>query len=163
MDGRAVTPLAVVAPSSQAVVEYVAAHPDAIGYVSMGVVGPEVKVLKIEGELPTSATVSRASYPLSRELWLVRDRLGVKPLFYLHRPERLLFASEIKAILCDPSVERRVDLTALHHFLSLNYTPAPYTLFEGIRQLLPGHYLLVEADGRVEPPEPRVPPRLVVS
>jgi len=83
-----------------------------------------------------------------RRLWLVRDRLGIKPLFYLHRADRLLFASEIKAILCDPSVERQVDLTALHHFLSLNYTPAPYSLFTGVRQLLPGHYLLVEADGR---------------
>ena len=83
-----------------------------------------------------------------RRLWLVRDRLGIKPLFYLHRQDRLLFASEIKAILCDPSVDRRVDLVALHHFLSLNYTPAPFSLFAGIRQLLPGHYLLVEADGQ---------------
>ena len=83
-----------------------------------------------------------------RRLWLVRDRLGIKPLFYLHRPDRLLFASEIKAILCDPSVKRQIDLTALHHYLSLNYTPAPYSLFAGIYQLLPGHYLLVEADGR---------------
>ncbi len=83
-----------------------------------------------------------------QRLWLVRDRVGIKPLFYLHRSDRLLFGSEIKAILCDPSVERRVDLTALHHYLSLNYTPAPYSLFAGVRQLLPGHYLLVEADGR---------------
>lgn len=83
-----------------------------------------------------------------QQLWLVRDRLGIKPLFYLHRADRLLFASEIKSILCDSSVERQVDLTALHHFLSLNYTPAPYSLFAGVRQLLPGHYLLVEADGR---------------
>lgn len=83
-----------------------------------------------------------------QRLWLVRDRLGIKPLFYLHRLDRLLFSSEIKAILCDPSVERRADQVALHHFLSLNYTPAPYTLFAGIRQLLPGHYRLIEADGR---------------
>ncbi len=82
-----------------------------------------------------------------QQLWIVRDRLGIKPIFYLHRSDRLLFASEIKAILCDPTVERRVDLTALHHFLSLNYTPAPYTMFSGIRQLLPGHYLLVDSNG----------------
>jgi asparagine synthase (glutamine-hydrolysing) len=87
---------------------------------------------------------------LRQRLWLVRDRLGIKPLFYLHRSDRLLFASEIKAVLCDPSVERRVDLTALHHYLSLNYTPAPYSLFAGVRQLLPAHYLLVEADGRCQ-------------
>jgi len=85
---------------------------------------------------------------LRQRLWLVRDRLGIKPLFYMHRSDRLLFGSEIKAILCDPSVERRVDLEALHHYLSLNYTPAPYSLFAGVRQLLPAHYLLVEADGR---------------
>lgn len=83
-----------------------------------------------------------------RRLWLVRDRLGIKPLFYLHRSDRLIFASEIKAILCDPSVDRRVDLVALHHFLSLNYTPAPFSLFAGVRQVLPGHFLLVEADGQ---------------
>lgn len=71
MEERAVTPLAVVAPSSQAVVEYVAAHPESIGYVSMGHVTPEVKVLSLEGELPTPETTGRASYPLTRELWLV--------------------------------------------------------------------------------------------
>ena len=61
---------------------------------------------------------------------------------------KLLFASEIKSLLCDPTVARQIDLTALHHYLSLNYTPAPFTLFAGIRQLLPGHFLLIEADGR---------------
>ncbi len=82
-----------------------------------------------------------------QRLWLVRDRLGVKPLFYLQRPDKFLFGSEIKAILADPTIERQLDLTALHHYLSLNYTPAPYSLFANIRQLLPGHYLLVEANG----------------
>jgi len=71
MEGRSVTPLAVVAASSQAVVEYVAGHPNAIGYVSMGYVSSEVKALKIEGELPTPETAGRGSYPLTRELWLV--------------------------------------------------------------------------------------------
>jgi asparagine synthase (glutamine-hydrolysing) len=81
-------------------------------------------------------------------LWLARDRLGIKPLFYLLRQDRLLFASEIKSILCDPSVQREVNLNALHHYLSLNYTPAPYSLFSGINQLMPGHYMIVSADGR---------------
>lgn len=71
MDDREVTPLAPLALSSTAVVDYVAEHPDAIGYVSMGYLSPEVKVLKIEGELPVPETVGRASYPLTRELWLV--------------------------------------------------------------------------------------------
>lgn len=68
---RTVTPLAIVAPSSQAMVEYVASHPEAIGYVSMGHVTPSVKALKIEGELPTSQAVGEGSYALTRELWLV--------------------------------------------------------------------------------------------
>jgi phosphate transport system substrate-binding protein len=71
MDDREVTPLAIVALSSAAVVEYVAEHPDAIGYVSMGYLSPKVKVLKIEGELPEPETAGQASYPLTRELWLV--------------------------------------------------------------------------------------------
>jgi phosphate transport system substrate-binding protein len=75
LDERPVTPLAVVAPSSRAVVDYVAAHPNAIGYVSMGYATPSVKVLRIEGQLPTTQAVGEASYPLTRELWLV----GAKP------------------------------------------------------------------------------------
>lgn len=66
-----VTPLAVVAPSSRAVIEYVAGHHNAIGYVSMGWVTPDVKMLKIEGVLPTPETAGEGSYPLSRELWLL--------------------------------------------------------------------------------------------
>jgi asparagine synthase (glutamine-hydrolysing) len=84
-----------------------------------------------------------------RRLFLARDRLGIKPLFYYADGRRLLFASEIKAILADETIERRVNLKALHHFLSLNYTPAPLTLFAGISQLMPGHYLLCDGEGRV--------------
>jgi len=82
----------------------------------------------------------------NRRMFLVRDRLGIKPLFYFLDKEKLIFASEIKAILCHPGVGRRVNLRALHDFLSLNYMPAPLTMFEGINQLLPGHYLYVQGD-----------------
>jgi phosphate transport system substrate-binding protein len=71
MGDRRVTPAAVVAPSSRAVVEYVAGHPQAIGYVSMGFVTADVKVLRVEGELPTPDSTGRGSYPISHELWLV--------------------------------------------------------------------------------------------
>jgi asparagine synthase (glutamine-hydrolysing) len=84
-----------------------------------------------------------------QRLWLVRDRLGIKPLFYLHRSDRLVFASEIKGILCDPTVKRQVDLHGLHHYLSLNYTPAPFTLFCDIHQLPPAHFLLIGQDGHI--------------
>jgi phosphate transport system substrate-binding protein len=80
MEGRQVTPLAVVASSSQAMVEYVASHPNAIGYVSVGYVSPEVKALKIEGELPTPETAGRGSYPLTRELWLVTSAPPSEPV-----------------------------------------------------------------------------------
>ncbi len=83
-------------------------------------------------------------------LWLVRDRLGVKPLFYCHLPQCLLFGSEIKAILCDANVDRSIDYEALAYYLALNYTPAPYTLFNRIRQLLPGHYVVVDVAGKVK-------------
>jgi phosphate transport system substrate-binding protein len=71
MGELSVTPLAVVTPSSQAVVEYVAGNPHAIGYVSMGHVTPEVKVLSIEGQLPTPQTAGQGSYPVTCEFWLV--------------------------------------------------------------------------------------------
>lgn len=71
MDDHRVTPLAVVAPSSEAMIEYVATHPDAVGYVSMGVVASGIKVLSIEGELPTPQGAELGSYPLSRDLWIV--------------------------------------------------------------------------------------------
>jgi phosphate transport system substrate-binding protein len=71
MEGLRITPRAIVVASSQAVVDYVAQHPDAIGYVSMAYVSSQVGVLKIEGESPAPETASRGSYALSRELWLV--------------------------------------------------------------------------------------------
>ena len=83
-----------------------------------------------------------------RRLWLVRDRIGIKPLFYTHQDKFLAFGSEIKSILADPRVERRFDAESLAYYTALNWTPAPNTLFAGVRQLLGGHYLLVEADGR---------------
>ena len=79
-----------------------------------------------------------------QRLLLARDRLGIKPLFYYADENKLLFGSEIKCILEDESSKREVDLEALHHFLSFNYTPAPLTMFAGIKQLLPGQYLIVE-------------------
>jgi asparagine synthase (glutamine-hydrolysing) len=84
----------------------------------------------------------------TRELWLARDRFGVKPLFYAWTPHALTFASEIKGLL--PALPApALDEEALHHFLSLNYTPAPRTLFRGVSQLPPGHQLVVRADGDV--------------
>ncbi|MBN1136307.1 MAG: phosphate ABC transporter substrate-binding protein [Anaerolineae bacterium] len=71
MDGHSVTLRAVVATSSQAVVDYVADHRQAIGYVSIGYLSTAVKALTVEGESPTPEAAQQGSYPLSRELWLV--------------------------------------------------------------------------------------------
>jgi phosphate transport system substrate-binding protein len=80
MEDRAVTPLALVAFSSQSVVDYVAENPAAIGYVSMGYVTPDVKVLKVEGELPSPEAAARGSYALTRELWLITTEPVAKPV-----------------------------------------------------------------------------------
>jgi asparagine synthase (glutamine-hydrolysing) len=79
-----------------------------------------------------------------QRLWLARDRLGKKPLVYYWDGKRLIFASEIKAILKDPDVARQIDFEALDLYLTLNYIPAEWTIFKNIRKLLPGHYLLLE-------------------
>jgi asparagine synthase (glutamine-hydrolysing) len=82
-----------------------------------------------------------------QRLWMARDRIGIKPLYYTFRDGRVLFASEIKAILAFPGIPRAVHLPALYHYLSFLTTPAPLTLFEGIHKLPAGHTLTVERDG----------------
>jgi asparagine synthase (glutamine-hydrolysing) len=84
----------------------------------------------------------------SRRLWLARDRVGKKPLYYTRVNGDLLFASEIKALFCDPRVRRQVDLQALADFLSIRYVPGPATLFADIYKVPPGYWLLYE-EGRV--------------
>ena len=88
--------------------------------------------------------------PRTGRLLLVRDRLGIKPLYYTHQRGRLMFASEIKAILAWPGIEREVDEVALGHYLSLSVSPAPRTMFRGISKLPPAHAMSVESDGRIE-------------
>lgn len=76
-------------------------------------------------------------------LYLARDRIGVKPLYFHINGDRLLFASEIKSLL-SAGVERRINLVGLHHFLTYNYVPQPYTMFDGIEHLPPGHFLRID-------------------
>jgi asparagine synthase (glutamine-hydrolysing) len=84
-----------------------------------------------------------------RVLWLVRDRIGIKPLYYSIHDGRLTFASEIKALLKDPQQQRAVDEEAFFDYLSFLTTPAPKTLFEGVRKLPAGTWLRVDADGSI--------------
>jgi asparagine synthase (glutamine-hydrolysing) len=78
---------------------------------------------------------------LERRLWLVRDRLGIKPLYYACFDGCLIFGSEIKALLEYPGLPRTLDRIALAQYLGLKYVPAPRTLFVGISSLPPGHRL----------------------
>jgi asparagine synthase (glutamine-hydrolysing) len=76
-----------------------------------------------------------------RRLILSRDRMGIKPLYYAEHKGELLFGSELKCIFAHPEVPRNLCMAGLNCYLSLNYVPAPYTLVEGIRKLLPGHVM----------------------
>jgi len=82
-----------------------------------------------------------------QRLLLARDHLGVKPLYYLMLGNRLLFASEIKALLADPQCPREVEIQALSQLFTLRYVPSPRTLFRDIQKLPPGHTMTVEAKG----------------
>lgn len=85
-----------------------------------------------------------------RRLFMARDRLGKKPLVYFNKNGRFIFASEIKAILQDPFVERKLNIFALHHYLTYQYVPSPDTIFEGIRKLPPAHYLIYDPPKKIE-------------
>jgi asparagine synthase (glutamine-hydrolysing) len=85
----------------------------------------------------------------ARELWLVRDRIGIKPLYYAFHGGRLVFASEIKALLSDPALPRAVDEEAFFHYLSFMTAPAPQTLFAGVRKLPAATWMRVTENGDV--------------
>ena len=77
-------------------------------------------------------------------MYLIRDRIGVKPLYLLDDGRRVLFASEIKAILPVSQTDRAktaIDLVAIHHYLTFNYIPAPWTIYQDIKHVMPGTWM----------------------
>jgi asparagine synthase (glutamine-hydrolysing) len=76
-------------------------------------------------------------------LFIARDPLGVKPLYYTQTARGFLFASEIKALLCEPAISRDIDPAALHFMLAYLWTPAPSTILASVRKLEPGCAMLV--------------------
>ena len=84
-----------------------------------------------------------------RSLFLARDGLGVKPLYWSQTPRGFLFASELKALLCAEDVARDIDLRAVQSYLAYLWCPAPDTMLESVKKLPPGHAMIVR-DGRVE-------------
>ncbi len=83
-----------------------------------------------------------------KTLTLVRDRTGIKPLYYAQVGGQIIFASEIKAILASKLIRAELDLEGLHQFLTFLWTAAPHTLFKGIYQLPPAHFLIWK-DGEI--------------
>ncbi|MCG2595228.1 asparagine synthase (glutamine-hydrolyzing) [Ramlibacter sp. XY19] len=79
-------------------------------------------------------------------LYLARDRIGVKPLYFQDEGGRVLFASELKSMLA-ASGPREVDLEAVHHYLSFNYIPAPWTIWQGVRHVMPGTWMKFTRSG----------------
>ncbi|MCH7550333.1 MAG: asparagine synthase (glutamine-hydrolyzing) [Proteobacteria bacterium] len=85
-----------------------------------------------------------------KRLFLVRDRIGIKPVYFTRTAGTFRFASEIKAILADPSVPRDVEPAALNHYLSFMVAPAPLTMFKDIFKLPAGYLMEVDQSGRME-------------
>ena len=85
--------------------------------------------------------------PRHNQLFIARDRLGQKPLVYAQTDEGFLFASEIGALVAHPAVSREIDLEALDLYLSLQYIPAPWTIYKTVRKLPAAHYALLTPTG----------------
>jgi len=86
-------------------------------------------------------------------LFLARDRIGIKPLYYATRSDgTVLFASELKSILCDPAMPRKIDPTAVEDYFSYGYVPDPKTIYHDVFKLAPGHTLsLRRGNGKATP------------
>ena len=85
----------------------------------------------------------------TRKLYLVRDRLGIKPLYLARLPGMLLFASELKAVLAYPDFPREVDRSALQYFLEFQYVPGPHAIYRNVEKVLPGHIVEIDQDGEI--------------
>lgn len=79
-----------------------------------------------------------------KELILARDRIGIKPLYYYYDKKKFIFASEIKAIVEDDTIPRKINPNSLGYFLKYTYIPAPYSIWENIFKLPPAHYLILK-------------------
>jgi len=111
------------------------------GYEQWGIDG---LLQRIEGDYAIGLWDDR-----KQTLFLIRDRVGVKPLYFTMPEGEFMFASEIKALLEHPAVERDVDPLAMYHYLSFLTAPAPLTMFKGIFKLPAGHWATIARDGKL--------------
>jgi asparagine synthase (glutamine-hydrolysing) len=105
-------------------------------------------------------------------LLLARDRAGIKPLYWAHADDRLVFGSEIRAVLAGTGRRPALDPEALALFLRYRYTPSPWTIYEGVHRLAPGHLLVSDGSGthvrqwwnlRPEPFDPAPTPDVAID
>src|SRR5207249_4950143 len=108
----------------------------------------EKRALASRGDLEGMFALAIWDAP-ARTLVLARDRLGIKPLYYAVLPDQIVFASELRALLEHPAVDRTLDLTALSRYLAHEYVPAPHSIFRAIKKLPAGHWLTY-SEGRVK-------------
>jgi asparagine synthase (glutamine-hydrolysing) len=85
-----------------------------------------------------------------KKLFIARDRLGIKPLYYSQTKNSFIFGSEIKSLLMHPEMKREIDMQALYYFLIFRYVPSPLTLFKNIKKLPPGHTLSLDGKLKVK-------------
>jgi len=86
--------------------------------------------------------------PRVQSIYLIRDRLGIKPLYYLDYGEGFFFASEVKAILAGLETKPSLNISSFYHYLTLRFVPTPETIWAGIRKLSPGHILSLDLNSR---------------
>jgi len=85
----------------------------------------------------------------AHKLYLVRDRLGIKPLYLARLPGMLLFASTLSALLAYPDFPLEVDRSALQYFLEFQYVPGPHAIYRNVEKVLPGHIVEIDLDGGI--------------
>lgn len=86
---------------------------------------------------------------IKEELFLARDRFGIKPLYFYKDEERFVFASEMKALIAF-DIPKEIDKTSLQTYLHLNYIPAPYSIFKNVLKLDAGNYMVINGKGKTE-------------
>lgn len=107
--------------------------------------GVEATIRKLIGMFAIAAWDSR-----EKTLYLVRDRMGIKPLYWHHREGTTLFGSELKCLQAHPQAPNRLDERSIASFLRFSAIPAPHTIYEDIHKLEPGHILSISAHGDIQ-------------
>jgi len=128
-------------------------HPCWRGHSDTEIMLAHISKVGVEGALPRlSGMFAIAVWDrVERRLWLARDRIGEKPLYYGKCGGSFVFGSELKALRRHPAVGRELDPDAVAVFLRYGFLPDPLAIYRGMKKLLPGHLLCVRADESAEP------------